>query len=669
MTPAVNPYTFTPLCAEPVRRAPVGHARGTADGLSGWVKVQVRARTPLLVGGYDQATADRGAKDVLEPPRDAVTGEVILPGSGIFGALRSTHEALVGGCLRVLDVDYVPVHRHAAIPGHLRDTHFAVVRAVDDEGLPTCVQVCDDVVHVRHDLCRDHPQGPLATGDVLSWPAGAPVLKNGRKLLRPRGNRRDDRTGQMVMSGVDAADIFRSTSSPPPARGYTLLVTDTSARSKSKKEGRRPPAYFAAGCPDGGDVLTVGQHVRDALRQALSGSEDRRRGVRLPGIRQPGGRELVPVTWPRDQDQEDGGPVVGYRLRVSAGLSVGQPIWIRRSGGQVTEIRLSLMWRYGGRGSVGDRAGNAKPCTDPSSLCPTCRIFGAAGADRKDNDGSRQSSYRGHVRADDATGGRSVRLTEPLKLAPRATPKPSAGQFYLDNSRVSRQDRDQPKTEEPAATWGSRPDGPVAIRPARPIAGRKFYWRTSSPLAEPSRGMARPHHDNSEMTAEVRLIEPESTFETRLTFDNLTPAQVGSVLAALDPRLLWPSEADLVTSLGGGKPFGFGAVTVTVGEVQLSPDDRPLSQRPSPACHGSGLRSGVRCGCGAHGLVGGVARCRRRLGGPEGGAHARADRRPGRLVPRCERSPGRRELRPGLRLLRHHPWPDSGEQDEPSGHA
>ncbi len=45
----------------------------------------------------------------------------MIPGSGFLGAVRSVHEALAGGCLRVLNTDWVAVHRHPASPSVAKD--------------------------------------------------------------------------------------------------------------------------------------------------------------------------------------------------------------------------------------------------------------------------------------------------------------------------------------------------------------------------------------------------------------------------------------------------------------------------------------------------------------------------------------------------------------------
>jgi hypothetical protein len=195
-------------------------------------------------------------------------------------------------------------------------------------------------------------------------------------------------------------------------------------------------------------------------------------------------------------------------------------------------------------------------------------VFGSADPDgRGDDEVSRQLSYRGHVRVDDAVATADV---QPLawELAPMASPKPSAGQFYLDNSQLSRERRIGSNLEPPLATWGSKADQDGA---PRRIRGRKFYWRTDTPTAghgaATSRGHKRAHH-SPELTRTVQLIPTGTEFTTTVTFDNLSRAELGSVIAALDPRFLWP-DSDVVTSVGGGKPFGFGSVSVTVERVTI----------------------------------------------------------------------------------------------------
>jgi hypothetical protein len=199
-------------------------------------------------------------------------------------------------------------------------------------------------------------------------------------------------------------------------------------------------------------------------------------------------------------------------------------------------------------------------------------MFGSADTGgRGEADLAVQHGYRGHVRIDDLLATASVQPIE-WRLAPLASPKPGAGQFYLDNTAVPDRERIAEKDTRPAATWGSIADE----QRARPVRGRKFYWRTETAAepdpAKPVRGRHRGRQSDT-MSTTVSLIPAGTTFTGRVAFDNLDAAEFGSLLAAIDPRLLsgageggWEQA---VTSVGGGKPFGFGSVTIDVTRVSV----------------------------------------------------------------------------------------------------
>jgi hypothetical protein len=144
----VNPYTFVPLVTDPERSAPAGHAVMAPGRLSGSLKVRLTARTPLLIGGY-------GSDEVPDVPRraDGSPGTPMVPGSGLMGAVRSVHEALAGGCMRVLDSEWAPVHRHPASGAETADLRLAIVTGVDDKGGATKIGLCaEPVVWVNQEI-------------------------------------------------------------------------------------------------------------------------------------------------------------------------------------------------------------------------------------------------------------------------------------------------------------------------------------------------------------------------------------------------------------------------------------------------------------------------------------------------------------------------------------
>ena len=568
----VNPYTFVPQAPEPRRRPPAGHDMMRPDQLSGILKITLTARTPLLIGGFSRRGPD-GAEQ-RDVPRRA-DGKAMVPGSGLMGAVRSLHEALGGGCLRILNSDWVPVHRHPATTAETRDLKLAVVTAVDAEGRATRVALCDDWIWVPKELLPQSEGRLPRTGDWLQFrSAEGKTVPPPEEALTGTGTRRVLLArSEEHPQGVSPDSIVRvGELGPVAAECWVLLVTDTNARAAER------PAYFAAGRIGlSAPSYTVPPETWQSYQEVVAGADDLR-PARLVKTGSGDGQEpawgscppeFEDVWWPpQDTGAGDREPA-GQRLRARSYLHRGQPVWVRTSedDAAVTEIRLSQLWRYQGQGPVGERVGSAGPCTDPEDLCWSCRVFGSADTEgRGAGDLAVQNSYRGHVRVDDLLAAGDV---EPLRwhLAPLASPRPSAGQFYLSHKAVPPARRLARKDTRPAATWGSVADTPGL----RPVRGRKFYWRTTEPAREPfPRGRYRDHQ-SAALGSEVALIPAGTVFTGRVAFENLSLPDYGSLLVALDPRLM--SEAEpagwdgVVSSVGGGKPFGFGAVTVDVEPV------------------------------------------------------------------------------------------------------
>lgn len=579
MADFVNPYAFVPHVGSPERHRPAGHAVMGEDRFSGVLELTVTARTPLLIGGFPSVKWSDGS-EVQDLPRRR-DGTVMIPGSGLMGAVRSFHEALVGGCLRIVDTDWVPVHRHPATTHETRDLQMAVVWDVDDKGRANSVALCDDWMRIPRELLPGSggaddklPQ----TGDQLHYVTSKPMRGDALRA-RPETHPCYARPGDITRAERPMGAVTEEC--------WVLLVTDTNARQVrgNEEDARKSPVRFAAGrIGPGARTCAIPDSAWENYKKTVEGADDLRPAslskAGVPEGKEPawgGLPEYAEVWWP-PQEESGSAPQpnrkrverekIGRRLRARSYLHRGQPVWVKVSGGTVTEIRLSLLWRYLGGKTVGERIGAAKPCTDPGDLCWSCRMFGSADTEgREDNDLAVQNSYRGHVRIDDLLARADV---QPIRwqLAPLASPRPSAGQFYLDNSTVPDRKRIADRDTRPAATWGSVADGQ---EPPRPIRGRKFYWRTRTEAdpdaTEPVRSRHRGRQSDT-MSSTVSLIPAGTVFEGRVAFDNLDAAEYGSLLAALDPRMLGLAGEDgwedVVTSVGGGKPFGFGSVTIDV---------------------------------------------------------------------------------------------------------
>lgn len=576
----VNPYAFVPLGdVAPSRGEPTWHDRLRHDCLSGSFLVDICVRTPMLIG--------EAIEGETPPRRFGETGPAatIVPGSMLAGSIRSVHEALTNSCLRVLDLDYAPVHRQFMSSDLTKGLRMALVTGTDDEGLPTRVQLLD-----KEPLRVDSGAFPAASGHPRSTDDPGPgIAYSGMRLtidaevIRSAEGRAKKKKATV---GVELQDLPHGRLLREDVQGkWMLYVSDTRARQTARVWFR------AARIPDKPIVLKVPAQVRRTLARAVEGALDMHRFKDETG-------DFLNVYTPADAKAAVGdghaGPVIGRRRRIHERMFAAPdvPVWVRLSGKdnqpdatrQVTEIRLAQAWRFLGDGDMPARAKGWAPCRYPESLCPSCAVFGSAGADEIDpSRGARQTAYRGHVRIEDAEHDpgraaprtqlgmtyRSPTLTGEFTRRPLASPKPTAGQFYLASGEYA----GKTDPSQPLAQWGSSADGERDENGRRTsprlLAGRKFYWATTSANAPDAGRGVRQEGDADEMVDRVRVVLPGSGFTTRVTVDNLTRAQIGGLLAAIDTRLLGSGWAGTIGRLGGGRPFGWGAVTMRVDPDSL----------------------------------------------------------------------------------------------------
>jgi CRISPR-associated protein (TIGR03986 family) len=526
----VNPYTFVPFPERIDRRRPPGHAWLAPDGLSGTFTVTWTFTSPFQA-----------------PDGAASAAELRLPGSSVKGAVRSVHEALAGGCLRIFDENFVPSYRDAAT---VRSAEWALAVVTDAtfDGQPLSVQLCDDVVWVRLAQLRAAWGSRLATGARVTIPEQeVPAAPNslGRKEL-----------GEDVTVQRDG--------------DWVVLVTSPGTRS-----ARKGTYYLACGRL-GEQKAEVSDDAWRAFRLAVAGAEDLRRAVReAAGAGQRDLRPTEPVRF--------GSQPVGTRRVVTGRLWPDDVVWVRTSetgdgGITVGEISLAAIWRHPGwdlsspaDDSPGDWLAGARiprdllACDDPWSLCPSCRVFGSTDQnERGRGDRAAQRAYAGHVRFGEARSAGPVELTGILR-APLGAPRPGAGQFYLaydDPSPAAS------RTARPTREWGAAPDIPARRR----LRGRKFYWH-ADPAAQQGtpRYAAREHQKDSKGVTSRRLAPAGTVLRQQVSFDNLSRADLGGLLAALEPQrvLADTGHGPPRLHLGGGKPLGLGSCTATVSGLRV----------------------------------------------------------------------------------------------------
>lgn len=551
----INPYTFVPLPLEPPRRKePHGHhTLATVESearFTGRITARLVARSPLLVRhvGSEAPTVN----DVAKAPRTS-GGQFFIPGSSLHGAVRSLHETLTGSCLRVFDPDFIPVYRDVA-GGELRKGwDLGVVEEVDHSGRPTRLIRCDETRWVPlTTLHRAMPHGgPVTTGQRFQLAETCFSKKNGRQVYQEEASATLDPNGEWV-----------------------ALVTDDNARQKEY------PYYCAVGrMPDRATPVALTDHAWQEYRQAAEGAKMSFTGEERPSFEAERARLDQPGTSLGDVI---GSPKLargkGRWFRPRPWLHTGQVVWLGPSKGRLVDgIALSYLWRTRGQGSAGDRVPDGcHPCHDPASLCPSCRLFGSAdvrdvsgyGVDRRL---AEQRSYRGHIRVLDAVMESGGVLDEPVVLPVVGSPRPGSGQFYLDDPQDT---TEKLEYQKPRNRWGT----PDARQPRR-LRGRKFYWHTDPPTDE-RRGRWRAH-DHAPQGDQAELVAAGSVYRLDVVFDGLTKAEIGSLVATLQPDRLFAtqrpalpypvtSDAEYAIHIGGGKPLGLGSCQVR--DLQVATD-------------------------------------------------------------------------------------------------
>lgn len=520
MAEFINPYTFVPLPAAIGRAEPTYHHRAGDGNVSGGMTVQWRLRTPLLLPQAHQAVH---------------AGRVVIAGSSVKGAVRSLHEALMGGCLRVVDEEFVPVYRQPAVAKD-QDWHLAVVAKATRQGRATHLQVTEETVWVPVGMLRTALGRAPRTGDTVDIGDSAIEAHSGL-------DRDEVRDGD----GVAAGD------------GWTVLVGDSGTRQRSRQffcaAGRLPD--------DDADLSEVTESAWLEFDRLCEGTNDLRVIRQKPdaqlykGWRE--GRVFAEVRW--------GNETVGSRRRVTGRLWPGDVVWARvnPATGQAERLAMAAIWREPGRGPVAERVPpDVRPCQEPGHLCLSCRLFGSA--DTAAGESGReagQRSFAGHVRIGDAVAEGVT--TDAVRLAPLGAPRPGAGQFYLQVNDT------RPASNEtvlPAAYWGSeRDEGDPRL-----VRGRKFYWNGDPGVRQPPRHVARESQRNEAMTGQRQLVPAGVVFRQVITFDNVLKAELASLLLTLLPGLILPrteglASADYRLRLGGGKPFGLGSASVSVTDL------------------------------------------------------------------------------------------------------
>lgn len=523
----INPYTFVPLPKIVRRRAPRGHHRLAGDGVSGWFTWKLSLVTDLVLPS-DHAH-----------PIDAILD---YPGSSLRGALRSMHETIAGGCMRVLNETYVPIHRDPMNSYRPQTDTLAVVTKLDaNTRQVTEVELTDTITWVRSDaLVAGVPGGQtLYSGFEVSLDESA------------RGQEPDPDRRRFQITDPEAVRV---------GSGWVVHVT----RSFKQRDDRH---YYCAVGRKTGQTFAIEDGIWHDYVAACEGGADL---INVSSAADTSMFSPGESGWPSEfveHGPEGAKTGIGLRRKADGWLSKGDTVWLTGDWRQGQgALKMAVIWRSHGVHSVRERLGSLTqlPCTKPHTLCPTCAVFGSVNT-VSDAD-HEQDGYRTHVQVHWARTETPV-TAQRVTLPPLRSPKPSSGGFYLTtppNSNVEASPREDHITK---SHWGSALDRSNA---PRSIRGRKYYWHGQEPAG---RQVARNHTpaQNDREAMKISVASNSGSGRTallaRVTFENLDAEQLGWLLAAADPRSLLGTACYL--HIGRGKPLGYGTVEPEITDLHL----------------------------------------------------------------------------------------------------
>ena len=575
MTKFVNPYTFVPL-PDSIKKEQLqlhdGSGAKKEELYTGSFIVEWELKSPLLL---PEKAEEEGWLELTGEK----TGKIRVPGSSVKGAMRSLHEAIFFGCMSVVDKDYIPVYREAAIKGKRTDDEYTstnnekwvigVVEKVDDQGKPLCIRRTEgktiwiNAEGLLRTCQRQNAKELPQTGDAVRFRGSDVKVKNNRATVYEPREFAQRRDGNIDEYSPD---------------DHVVIITDGATRRNMRTW------YWASRKIDiGSSPLSISDEAWKHFQAKVDGTDDRRREKLKNNEKK--------VTYAANKVDVKGlGKKLGKRLSQNGIFSPGDALWVKIDNAgdkeHITELSYSAIWRRvavfpkgeeksGEVIHVGDLLGDLSPC-DPNDaehgVCLSCSLFGAVGPEKEG--GEKGLGYASHVSFGSLElKGNEANISAKKEIMPLSSPKPSNGQFYMTNPRKlqDKPNRDMVDDGETTSHWDRRKIENVE----RKLAGRKFYWN-HDPLR---RHHGRVHYEKfngakDKLITKRRLVfvgnnNNKTVLKGEVTFDQITGAQLASLWCLLNPASLFESfkvkgPHAPVVRLGGGKPLGFGSVAPSI---------------------------------------------------------------------------------------------------------
>jgi CRISPR-associated protein (TIGR03986 family) len=491
------------------------------EGVSGRLKLTITAHTPILVA-RDKAKNDRSAQFFQLSDKTYA-----VPGSALRGMIRNVIEIAAFGAMGMVDDrrlgvrDLTPGARDFYGGKLTEEVSRRVFRPLSEAGwlrLDTSAGTAEwrltpcEFARVEHDALQEHLRG--FSIDPGSRP---PAHKIYADWEAARGKFDVD---MQVAPAIDH----------PHQRG--------SIRVRYRK------ATFGGRTP--GTLVFTGQPGRNKHMEFFFYNRARA-SVSIPP-------EVMAAFHSIHEDNEDWKR--RWRNVVRRGGEVPM-FWLDDGTGQPGKLGLAMMFRLAYDFSIGECIENTNPRHRANDVLDLATLlFGrAAGAETADEGPKEPDGLKGRV----SFGLARARGNPQPRQYPDTvlnTPKPTYYPNYV-RQPVEPKDRGKLLRDSGYATY-TRQSG-AAERERPEIRGWKRY-PVRPPAEVPTDLPPPPPGSKPDLVSKLNPLPKGTVFEGELRFHNLRPEELGAMLWALE----WGGDGNLRHTLGMGKPFGFGQVSIKI---------------------------------------------------------------------------------------------------------
>lgn len=510
------PYNFVPLADWvhlPDWAARVSHDLPFRDGLCGHLDLSLTAQTPILVGREPTAATAQDPGKVQ--PYRLPDGRYALPGTALKGMLRNVIEIASFSRMNAVDDiryglrDISGEHVSAAYTQRVRDHIETGFMQLGPDGR-AMVTPCA-MVRLSHRTLEEW----LEQRPPIFRPERSVQAKYARWQEVCHRRRVDPQRIRFSVEDGQAVQLGSGRLEGVPV--FTGQVSDSTRKNGKKRDfvfyDADPASAFVLNANDWGDFLFIhgDQETRDAEQ----------------------------MSWPGYWKQRfwDGEPVPVFYLRKDAKTRVGLAFMPRLAGDFSTHEMIAHT-------SARHLDGQGKGPRDLAEL-----LFGTVG-DQPD------ACLKGRV----AVGHALARAqSQPSATEPTILNGPKAS--YFPNYLV--QDADE-------RTWTLRRGGyatylSTSDHPEPEVRGWKRYPARARSEVQPLTG---EQQNNKRVQVVLHPLPAGTAFGCRVDFHNLLPVELGALCWALT----WGGDPRLRHSLGMGKPFGLGQLTIAIDHVAVRPN-------------------------------------------------------------------------------------------------